>query len=86
MKFNPLSNELYTNEGTLIKKLQCPLQPEWDDMHQGTEFRMKHCQGCQRPVYDTAFFKDNDLLEMVEKDRHTCLKVDLNQNNLIVTY
>lgn len=86
MKFNPLNNQLYTNEGALIKKLHCPLESRWDDMVQGSEFRFRNCEGCQRPVYDTAFFNDHDLLKLIEQDPHTCLKIDLNQNNLIVSY
>ena len=86
MKFNPNTNTLFTNEGALIKKLHCPLQARWDDMHQSSDFRIRKCDGCRREVYDTALFKDPDLLRIVEKDPQTCLKVDLNQNNLIVSY
>ena len=86
MKFNPVTNYLYTDEGALIKKLHCPLHTTWEAMDQTSEFRTRKCEGCKRPVHDTAFFKDHDLLQIIESDPHTCLKVDLNQNNLIVSY
>lgn len=86
MKFNPITNQLYTDDGAFIKKLHCPLNSQWEAMDQSSEFRFRNCEGCRRPVYDTAFFKDHVLLQMVKDDPHTCLKVDLNQNNLIVSY
>lgn len=86
MKFNPIDNNLYTNEGALIKKLHCPRHTPWEAMHQSSEFSIRNCDGCQRKVYDTAFFSDHELLSMVEDDPHTCLKIDLNQNNVIVSY
>jgi hypothetical protein len=86
MKFNPLNNNLYTHQGALIKKLHCPRHTQWDDMDQSSEFRVRNCAGCQRAVYDTAFFSDPELLQIVENNPDSCLKVDLNQNNLIVSY
>jgi hypothetical protein len=86
MKFNPITNHLFTDDGALIKELHCPLNTQWDCVDQSSQVNRRDCDGCRRPIYDTAFFQDQDLLQLMEHNPQTCLKVDLNQNNIIVIY
>ena len=83
MKFNPLTNTLYTDKDEFIKKLACPFQMNWSELqpiHEG----VRNCKQCNHSIIDTAIIQDHELLEMVKTNPNTCLKVDLNQNNLTI--
>ena len=81
MKFNPFTNNLYTDKGEFIKKLTCPFRMNWSELHPIKE-GVRNCNQCNHSIIDTAILKDYELLEMVRTNPNTCLKVDLNQNNL----
>ena len=85
MKFDPLKKELYTDTGELIKKLNCPYKMKWDDLGLAKRGYRK-CSNCNHLIVDTELFTDNQILKMVKDNPDTCLKIDLNQNNInIVT-
>ena len=86
MQFNPHTNELFTDDGYLIKKLHCPVSKQWDVLIQTDFLKGKMCGGCQRMVLDTSLYNDEELQQQLKLNSHTCLKVDLNQNNLTITY
>ena len=85
MKFNPITNELLTDNGKLLKKLHCPLAKQWEIMNQATP-TYKVCNTCSKAVYDTALLSEDSIQELINNDSHACLKVDLNQENLTITY
>lgn len=86
MKFNPIRNELFTDDGILIKKLHCPLNKQWEDLSQAIHLKGKLCDHCDKVIIDSSLIKDTELLQMININPETCLKVDLNQENIIVTY
>lgn len=86
MKFNPITNELFTDDGILIKKLHCPLNKQWEDLSQAIHLKGKLCDHCDKVIIDTSLIKDTDLLQIINANPETCLKIDLNQENIIVTY
>ena len=81
MKFNPITKELYTDKDDFIKSLQCPLKINWEllDPH---NLYSKKCSHCERSIIDTQFFSDEEINEIVSLTPNTCLKIDLNQNNV----
>lgn len=85
MKFNPLTNELFTDDGKLLKKLHCPFTQQWEFMIETTPLH-KICEHCAKTVHDTAFLNEEDVKHLINVDAHTCFKVDLNQDNLTITY
>ncbi|QXV66100.1 hypothetical protein INP83_03115 [Mucilaginibacter sp. 21P] len=85
MKFNPLTNELFTDDGSLLKTLHCPLSVYWDDMKQVTSL-YKDCSHCSKRVYDTSMYKDDEITMLIKTDPYACFKIDLNQTNLTMTY
>jgi hypothetical protein len=86
MKYNPISKELYTNDGIFVKKLHCPLSKQWGELSQTNLLKGKMCDHCQSTVYDTSLFEDNEVVSLLQNNEHTCLKVNLNQSNLTITY
>ena len=86
MKYNPITQTLFSDEGAYVKKLYCPLSKQWSELKQGGDASSRGCDHCRKEVHDTAFLTDSELLHLLEQDLQACLKVDLNQANLIVTY
>jgi len=85
MKFDPIKLEVYTETGELIKKMHCPYKINWNNL-EPVEFRFRICTYCNQSIVDTELFTETELLEMVKHNPDTCLKIDLNQQNLkIVT-
>jgi hypothetical protein len=83
MKYNPIKKELYSDKGEFIKKLACPFLMNWSEL-QPIKVGVRNCNQCNRAIIDTAILEDDALLEIVRTNPNTCLKVDLNQNNLTV--
>jgi hypothetical protein len=43
---------------------------------------MRKCTNCNHLIVDTERLSDEDLLKIVRQNPDTCLKIDLNQDNL----
>jgi hypothetical protein len=86
MKYNPITQELYTDAGTFLKQLHCPLAKKWEELEPTSTKMAKSCNTCNKPVYDTSKFTDSEVQGMLNKAPETCLKVDLEQSNLTITY
>ena len=82
MKFNPLTKEVYTDQGEFIKKMDCPFEIDWDKLTIGASPQSRNCAQCKQPIIDTAYLSDEELLNKLQQDPHTCIKIDLNQANL----
>ena len=86
MKFNPITNELFTDGGLLLKKLHCPLNKQWENLSQAIPLKGKLCDHCDKVIIDSSLLNEEDVAELMQNDPSTCLKVDINQENLIITY
>lgn len=83
MKFNPITNELFTDKGQYVKRLYCPYKVEWADMEK-TSLSARKCSICKHDIIDTAFLTDEDLLKTVETNKNTCFKLNFYQHNLTI--
>ncbi len=86
MKFNPISNELFSNDGHLIKKLHCPFKVEWDNLEVGSDKASRCCEICKKVIIDTVKLTDSEILSIVKDDPNTCLKLNFNQENLEIIF
>lgn len=86
MKFNPITRNLFTNDDQFVKKLHCPYGVRWDGLARSNATPNRACSVCQHPILDTATMSDADLLSKLRSEPDTCLKVDLDQSNLIVSH
>lgn len=83
MKFNPSTNQLFTDDNVFIKKLHCPRGVQWDELHQvGSQHR--HCALCDKNVTDIQGMDDETVLEIARQDINVCLKLDINNANIQV--
>jgi len=85
MKFNPQTNQLFTDDGVLIKVLQCPEQQQWEQMQISTSSPQRYCDECSRTVLDTSSMKEDDVVVAVRADPSTCLCVSMRQANIQIT-
>lgn len=84
MKYDPTNKKLYTDDGELIKQMHCPYKVGRKDLNiQEGELI---CGKCESPIADTAVFTDEELLNKLKSEPDTCLKVDLNQDNIDITF
>lgn len=86
MLLNPITRKLYTDSGEFIKEIKCPLNMQWDQMGSSSISNSRLCKQCNHEVIDSLNLNETELLEMVKQNEKTCLKVDLNQENIRVAY
>jgi len=81
MKFNPIKKEIYTDNEEFIKKLNCPYKINQNNLKQVGE-NLYNCSNCNHLIVDTKCMSDEELLKIISREPKTCLKIDLNQNNV----
>lgn len=81
MKFDPIHNALYTDDGRLIKRLHCPKSLAWDELREGRPFQ-RFCAICEVNVIDTAQETEESMLDRMKKEPNSCLKLDIHQPNI----
>lgn len=87
MKFNPITKTLYTDNGQLIKKMHCPYPSlRWNDLSAIDGSIDKICSLCESNIVETKEFSGEALLKLLEEEPDTCLKVDLNQENIRIVH
>lgn len=86
MKFNAITQELFTDSGQLIKRLSCAFDIDWEALgaESGTVGSRK-CSICSHSVLDTALVDGDTLLRTVIEKPATCLKVHIDQHNIKIT-
>ena len=82
MKFDPITKEVFTDNGEFIKKLDCPYKMNWDDLEEVNNPILRNCSICDQSIIDTENISDDELLKMVRHKPDTCIKIDLNQHNI----
>jgi hypothetical protein len=76
MRYNVETRELFTNEGTLIKKMYCPIDVNWEKMEPGKNDLERICRHCNKSVIDTDFLTDEEILFLLNQDRDRCIKIN----------
>lgn len=86
MKFNPITNKLFSNDGGFIKKLHCPFKVEWETLNGNSENGNRSCGICDREIIDTNHLNDSEILSVIGDKPNACLKLNFNQINLEIVY
>ena len=81
MKFDPISKDIYTDKDEFVKRMNCPYKMSWDKL-EATNSTLRKCSNCNNLILDTEFLTDNELLKIVRQNPDTCIKIDLNQENI----
>ena len=75
---------LYTDEGTLIKKLHCPLRMRESGLKSDAARPNFFCDHCDKTVHDTRLLSEDEAVELVEKDPDACLAIKADQDNVTI--
>ncbi len=86
MVYNPITHQLFADDGSFIKTLHCPLNKQWEDLNSTITLKARLCDSCNKQIYDSALLKENELINLIKNDPHTCIKIDLNQENIYLTH
>lgn len=81
MKFDPLTKDLFTDQGVFIKTMNCPYKMTWDNLIP-IDSTVRKCAICDHSILETKDFTDEELLKIVRQNPTTCLKIDLHQHNI----
>ena len=81
MKFDPITKDIYTDKGEFVKTMNCPYKMSWDKL-EATNSTLRKCAKCDHLIVDTESLTDDDLMGIIRQNPETCLKIDLNQNNI----
>jgi hypothetical protein len=81
MKFDPLTKNIYSDNDEFVKTMNCPYKMSWDQL-EVTNSSFRKCSNCDHFIVDTEGLSDDQLLNIVRQNPETCLKIDLNQQNL----
>jgi len=82
MKYNPITQNLYTDDMIFIKQLSCPYNINWDMLSKNNGIEKRFCSLCQDYVYDTNELSEVEVLQMVKNKQDTCLKLSYTQKNI----
>jgi hypothetical protein len=81
MKFDPLTKNIYSDNDEFVKTMNCPYKMSWDQL-EVTNSSFRKCSNCDHLIVDTEGLSDDQLLKIVRQKPETCLKIDLNQQNV----
>ncbi len=87
MKFNPITNILYTDNNKFIKKMHCPYPSlKWGNLSSIDGSMDRFCEICESNVVETKNMSDEVLFQLLQDDPETCLKIDWNQENIRIVH
>lgn len=83
MKVKLKTKELFTDEGRLIKKLDCKYNVTKQDLVDFKDRSMiGHCPHCWKGIIKTENLSDSDMVNEVNRNPDICFFVDLKQKNI----
>ncbi|PZX55536.1 hypothetical protein LV85_00760 [Algoriphagus chordae] len=85
LQYNPISKKLFTENGELIKTLNCPYRIGWSSLPSTEDSKHRTCSQCEHSILDTAKVTEKELVQTIKTKPNTCLKVDINQDNLTIS-
>ena len=82
--FNPLDNTLLDSNKNVLKKLECIFESIITEETHKESRKKNRCLLCKKNVINTSIIPENELLELIHNNPLTCLKIDINQQNIIL--
>lgn len=83
MIYNPLTKQLFTNNNEFLKQLHCPLQMQWHNLALA-DAGNKLCNGCNKTIINTEVLEENEVVNLLKENPHTCITINLNQENITI--
>ena len=67
--------QIYSEGGTLLKTINCPKKVSSGSLIRKSD-KLMLCSICEKNIVDTDYVSEKELVEILEKDENTCLKID----------
>ena len=67
---------LYSPTGKLLKTLSCPRKVQDEDLERSAN-ELLTCTACSKSVVDTDYMLEEELIELLEIEPDTCLRINL---------
>ena len=71
---NIIDNNIYTEKGELLKKIDCPKKVSIKDLRKDKD-KSLYCKNCEKNILDTEYMSKENLINILKKDKNTCLKI-----------
>ncbi|MDY0206917.1 MAG: hypothetical protein RBR82_09880 [Pseudomonas sp.] len=85
LEFDPIHSTLRDMHGHVLKKLVCPINKTWSSLSSSdATASTRQCENCEKSVTDTSLLTYEQVVTAVEQDPDMCLRVRLDQDNIIV--
>jgi hypothetical protein len=73
---------LYTNQGVLLKTLNCDRKIEWGDLSPNIDNPNHTCRHCKKTIHETVALSEDEVSALLMRDPSACLLVNPNQWNI----
>jgi len=67
--------QIYSEKGVFLKTINCPKNVSNDSLIRKSD-KLMLCSNCKKDIVDTDYVSEKELVEILEKDENTCLKID----------
>ena len=71
---NIIDKKIFTQEGKYLKTIQCPKKISASDFEQKNQQTL-YCNNCEKDIIDTQYTSENELINILKKNKDTCLKI-----------
>ncbi len=69
-------DNLYSEDGTWLKKIECPKDVQSKALQRSSE-RTLSCKECSHVVYDTDQMSEEDVVALLKRQPNACIKIHL---------
>ena len=81
MVWNFQTRQLFTDSGVPIKKVHCPFSVSSSDLRDSEDLKLS-CDRCSHQIVDTESLTDEEVVELLQENPNTCLKINLNDKRI----
>ena len=67
-------NNIFKKNGKHLKTISCPKKVQNNSL-KNTHDKKLLCSECNKNIIDTQFTSESELIEILENDRSTCIKI-----------
>lgn len=85
MTYNAVTHELRASDGSVLKRLSCPLTKQWQDLRviSNVDDR-RHCNSCGKEVCDLSDLSENEVRALLKYNCHACVHIASEGENIII--
>ena len=71
---NIIDKNIYTDDGSFLKKIECPKNISVSDLNTQSNNRLL-CNQCEKNIIDAQVISEDNLIKVLKEDKNTCLKI-----------